>query len=166
MVRFAIPVILLLAVACTEAPLEAEQESENAALVDRVREANDAEPPLEQVVPETIGYLDMEANDLLGLACAYAPGTSMGARVIAREADAWMKIDGELIRFAADPGSRELPANSRTLYNGRTYSLRLAIEGVVTEGEVEHTTYEGTMWLYDRWDRVVYTGSGAVNCSA
>ncbi len=166
MVRFVIPVFLLLVAACGEAPLEAERESENAALAERVREANEAGPPAEQVVPETIGYPDMEANDLLGLACSYAPGTSMGVRVIARETDAWMKIDGELVRFAADPGSRELPANSRTLYNGRKYSLRLDIGEPVAEGEIEDATYEGTMWLYDRWDRVVYTGSGTANCGA
>ncbi|KLI63837.1 hypothetical protein [Aurantiacibacter marinus] len=166
MVRIAIPAILLITTACTEAPLEAEQESENAALAERVREANDAGPPIEQVVPETIGYPDMEANDLLGLACAYAPGTSMGVRVIARETDAWMKIDGELVRFAADPGSRELPAKSRTSYNGQKYSLRLDVGGTVAEGEIEATTYEGTMWLYDRWDRVIYTGSGTTNCGA
>jgi len=166
MVRIAIPALLLLATACDEAPLDAEQESENAALVERVREANDAGPPLDEVVPETIGYPDMEANDLLGQACSYAPGTSMGVRVIARETDAYMKIDGELVRFAADPGSRMLPANSRTLYNGLKYTLRLAIDDPPAEGEIEDTAYEGTMWLYDRWDRVVYTGTGSVNCGA
>lgn len=166
MVRFAFPALLMLTAACTEAPLEAEQESENAAMAERVREANNAGPPIEQVVPETIGYPEMEANDLLGLACSYAPGTSMGVRVIARESDAWMMIDGELLRFAADPGSRELPANSRTSYNGREYTLRLEIGDTVSEGEIEDTTYEGTIWLYDRYDRVVYTGSGPANCGA
>ncbi len=149
---------------CGEALSEGEQAAENAAMADQVREANQAGTPIEEVVPETISYPDMEANDLLGLACAYAPGTSLAVRVIAREADAYMKIDGEMVRFAADPGSRELPANTRTLYNGREYSLRLAIEEVLAEGEIENTTYEGTMWLYDRQDRVVYTGTGTANC--
>ena len=166
MFRLALPAMLLLTTACEYEPSEAELESENAALADRVREANDAGPPPVDVVPETITYADMEVNDLLGLACSYAPGTSMGARVIARETDAYMKINGEMVRFAADPGSRELPAKTRTLYNGRQYSLRLAIEGAVAEGESEGTTYEGTMWLYDRWDRVAYTGTGTVNCGA
>ncbi len=164
MLRIAISTVILLTAACGEAPLDAEQESYDAAVVERVREANDAEPPLAEVVPETIGYPDMEANDLLGLACSYAPGTSMGVRVIARETDAYMKIDGELMRFAADPGSRELPANSRTLYNSRQYALRLAIDDIVAEGEIEDTSYEGTLWLYDRWDRVVYTGTGTAVC--
>lgn len=157
---------LLMLSACADDLSADEQAAQDAAIADRVREANDAGPPVEEVVPEAISYADMEANDLLGQACSYAPGTSMGVRVVAREADAYMMIDGELVRFAADPGSRELPANSRTLYNGREYALRLAIDDLIAEGEIESATYEGTIWLYDRLDRVVYTGSGPVNCGA
>ncbi|MBH5322579.1 hypothetical protein [Aurantiacibacter sediminis] len=149
---------------CGNAPSEDQRAAEDAAIADRVREANETGPPIEEVVPETISYPDMETNDLLGQGCAYAPGTSMGVRVIARETDAYLKIDGEMVRFAADPGSRELPSNTRSLYNGRTHSLRLAVGEVAQEGEIEDTTFEGTMWLYDRWDRVVYTGTGTANC--
>ncbi|QZH74776.1 MAG: hypothetical protein JY451_14130 [Erythrobacter sp.] len=156
----------LLLAGCGETVSEEEERARNEAIAERVREANATASPLEEILPEVIGYSDMEANDLLGLSCSYAPGTSMGVRAIARETDAYMKIDGEMVRFAADPGSRELPAKSRTLYNGREYSLRLAVEDVVAEGEIEDTTYEGTMWLYDRFDRVVYTGSGTANCGA
>lgn len=164
MVRFAVPALCFLIAACGDASMQTDEESENAALVDRVRDANDTPPPLEEIVPETISYYDMEANDLLGLACAYAPGTSLGVRVIARETDAFMKFGGAMVRFAADPGSRELPGASRSLYNGQEYSLRLSVGETVAEGEIEDTTYEGTMWLYDRWDRVVYTGTGTANC--
>lgn len=166
--RLAVTAAFVLLAGCGEEMSETEQQAEDAAMVERVREANDAGPPVEEVVPETIGYPDMEANDLLGQICAYAPGTSMGVRVIARETDAWMKIDGEMIRFAADPGSRELPANTRTLYNGRKYTLRLSIDDPVSEGESGSgngsATSQGTMWLYDRFDRLVYTGSGTADC--
>ena len=154
--------------ACSGEVPAGEREAQDAAIAESVREANEAGPPLEEVVPETIALSDMEANDLLGLGCAYTPGTSMGVRVIARETDAYMMIEGELARFAADPGSRELPAKSRTLYNGREYSLRLAIDGGDGESddEGEGAGDEGTIWLYDRLDRLVYTGSGAVDCGA
>lgn len=155
--------------ACGEELSEAEREQEDRALVERVREANDSAPPLQEVVPEPLLYPDIEANDLFGLACSYAPGTSMGARVIAREADAFVKIEGEVIRFAADPGSRELPGQTRSLYNGRAYSLRLDIEDK-EPGEAQEggglSLYEGTVYLRDRFDRVVYQGTGAVDCGA
>lgn len=154
--------------ACGDEVSPEQQAADNRVLSDLVREANDNPPPLDEVVPEPILYDDIEANDLYGLSCAYAPGTSMGARVIAREVDAFMKIDGELVRFAADPGSRELPANSRTLYNGRTYSLRLEIAEEPNEASLDGgvQSFEGTMWLRDRFDRVIYTGSGTVQCGA
>ena len=148
--------------ACDDGSTPPERTAESEAIAERVRAVNDAPPPMVEIVPETIGYPDMEANDLLGAGCAYAPGTSMGARVIARETDAYMKIDGEMVRFSADPGSRELPAKTRTLYNARSYSLRLAIES----GEGESAGSEGTMWLYDSYDRLVYTGTGTAECNA
>ncbi len=164
-----LPLIVCLAAAlasCGDELSSAEQAELDRDVVERVREVNEAAPPLVEIVPEPILYPDMEANDLFGLACSYAPGTSMGARVIAREADAFVKVDGQVLRFAADPGSRELPAKSRTLYNGREYSLRLDVADKQVDPDVDATSSEGTVWLRDRWDRVVYQGTGAVNCGA
>ncbi|WP_338244816.1 hypothetical protein [Aurantiacibacter hainanensis] len=148
---------------------ESERAEQDRAVVERVRNANETAPPLVELVPEPILYPDLEAHDLLGQVCSYAPGTSMGARVIARETDAYMKIDGDMLRFAADPGSRELPAKTRSFYNGREYSLRLEIDDEVPSedaGEDGSRFSAGTVWLRDRWDRVVYQGTGAVDCGA
>lgn len=153
-------------VSCGDNISDAERAEQDRALAERVREANDTAPPLVEIVPEPILYPDIEANDLFGLACSYAPGTSMGARVIAREADAFIKVDGEMLRFAADPGSRELPAKTRSFYNGREYSMRLDIGNKQAAGEDAPALMEGTVWLRDRWDRVIYQGTGAVECGA
>ena len=88
--------------------------------------------------------------------------------MVSREADAFVMIEGEIHRLAADPGSRELPMRTRTLYSGKEYSLRLAIEG---EGGGEPETagiadYEGTVTLRDRYGRVVYEGTGLAQCKA
>ena len=128
-----------------------------------VQAANEAEPPLRQVTPDPISTDDIERFDLLGEACSYAPGTSLGARVLAREADAFLKIDGEVVRLAADPGSRELPMRSRSLYSGKDYALRLQIE---SNGEPanEAGAYEGTVTLRDAYGRVIYEGTGPADC--
>src|SRR5690606_29024633 len=115
--------------------------------------------PLKEVTPEPLLNPDIERNDLLGPACNYAPGTSLGTRVIAREADAFMKVDGEVIRFAADPGARALPLRTRSLYNGREYSLRLQIANGGEGGD-----YTGQVTLRDSHGRVVYEGEGPVQC--
>lgn len=164
--------------ACGKELSEAEQRAHNEAVVNEIRAANDMPPPLDDIVPEAITQTEIEANDLLGMACSYAPGTSGAVRLIARESDAVVKINGQLVRFAADPGSRALPANTRTLYNGTEYVLRLSLEDApVTREATEEDlpsaiedsgtqSYEGTMWLYDRWDRIVYTGTGATRCES
>lgn len=157
----------LLACACSSQS-DTENEAENQRVVEAVRLANNTAPGIVEVTPEPILYPDIERWDLYGQSCAYAPGTSLGARVIAREGDAFMKIEGELVRFASDAGSRELPMRTRSLYAGREYSLRLEIadEGKETSVKTGPGMYEGTIWLRDRWDRVVYQGTGTVSCSA
>ena len=165
--RHYIAALTLAAIACSAEP-EVVSDADQQRLVESVRLANDAKPSIVEVTPEPLLQPDIERWDLYGQACAYAPGTSLGARVIAREGDAFMKIDGELVRFASDSGSRELPMRTYSLYNGRAYSLRLEIadEGEEISVKSGPGNYEGTIWLRDRWDRVVYQGSGTVSCAS
>ncbi|GAA0278665.1 hypothetical protein GCM10009127_19590 [Alteraurantiacibacter aestuarii] len=151
-------------VACGHETSVEQQDMLDQQAVEMVEQANNVSPPLEEVTPEPILYPDIERYDIYGASCAYAPGTSLGARVIARQADAFMKVDGEILRFAADPGARELPYGTRSLYNGREYSLRLEIAGGGDVSGEETVDYEGTISLRDRWDRVVYRGSGTAQC--
>lgn len=157
-------IAVLLLAGCGSEPTPEEQEQADSRDVAMVVEANDAMPPLKQVTPEPILLPDIERYDLYGEACNYAPGTSLGTRVVAREADAFVKIDGEIHRLAADPGSRELPMHTRTLYSGKEYSLRLAIDDQgEAEGEVP-ANLEGSVSVRDRFGRVVYEGTGLAQC--
>jgi hypothetical protein len=166
---------LLLAGCADEIPPEeqAQADEHDIALVEQ---ANRAMPPLVPVTPEPILLPDIERYDLLGEACSYAPGTSLGARVIAREADAFMKIDGEIERFAADPGARELPSHTRSVYNSKNYALRLTLRDAAAEPSeqaeagmdavsvAERGNYEGSVTLRDAYGRVVYEGIGLAQC--
>lgn len=160
----AIVVLAFVCVACSPEVSVEEQNMLDQQAIAMVEEANDVAPPQEEITPEPILYPDIERHDIYGASCAYAPGTSLGARVIARPADAFMKIDGEIMRFAADPGARELPLETRSLYNGREHSLRLEIAGEGAKSGAQTLEYEGTISLRDRWDRVIYNGSGTVQC--
>jgi hypothetical protein len=162
MVPALLPVLLA---ACGEELSPAEQELRDAQAVAMVERANSIQPPLMEVVPETIEAEDVERYDIKGASCSYAPGTSLGVRVVARQADAFMKVDGEVIRFAADPGARALPQETRSLYNGRAFSLRLELPEDAMARE-SGALMEGTISLRDRWDRVVYSGSGQAICSS
>ena len=159
---------LLVLTGCDNEPTPEEQALSDARDVAMVEEANDVTPPLELVTPDPILFPDIERYDLLGEACNYAPGTSLATRVVSRESDAFLKIRGEVHRLAADPGSRELPQHTRTLYSGKEYALRLSISNQA-EGDTDsdgQTNYEGTVQLRDRYGRVVYEGTGLVQCKA
>ena len=158
--RIAACLALLPLAGCGEGPPKLSDEEAIAA----VEAANGALPPAEEVVPEAILYPDIERNEIYGAACSYAPGTSLGARVIARPVDAFMKIDGDIVRLAADPGASELPLGTRSLYTGRAYTLNLSIAGEGEETMSETTLYEGTITLRDMHGRVVYTGTGTASC--
>ena len=138
--------------------------AENQHEIAQVKAANSALPPVQEVIPEPITDADIQRYDLLGQSCAYAPGTSLGTLVIAREADAFAKIAGEVERFAADPGSRALPQRSRSLYNSKNYSLRLGITGSPSQTENRQADYEGTVELRDPHGRLLYSGTGLARC--
>jgi len=157
---------LALLAGCDTGPSEDEQAAADARDVAMVEAANDVKPPLKEVTPDPIMLSDIEQFDLFGEACNYAPGTSFGTRVIARASDAFLKVDGEVVRLAADPGSRELPVHSRTLYSGKEYSLRLALSGDGSNTPTEPGKYEGSVTLRDQYGRVVYEGTGYAECKS
>lgn len=172
--------VALLLAGCDDGISPEEQAAADQRDVALVEAANKAPPPVQLVAPEPILLPDIERYDMLGEACSYAPGTSLGARVIAREADAFMKIDGEIQRFAADPGARALPMRTRSVYNSKDYSLVLAIRDPGVEAAEESSpqdpaageasvaavegNYEGSVTLRDAHGRVVYEGIGLAQC--
>ncbi|HYD24349.1 MAG TPA: hypothetical protein VEB68_06105 [Croceibacterium sp.] len=155
----------LLLAGCGDEPTPEEQALADERDIALVEKANDTMPPLIQVTPEPLLLPDIERYDIYGEACNYAPGTSLGTRVIAREADAFMKISGEVVRFAADPGARALPMRTRSLYNGREYSLRLRIDADGEQADGPRSNYEGSVTLFDAHGRVVYEGTGLAQCA-
>jgi len=158
--------VLTLVAACGPDPTPEEQALADARDIAMVEAANEVMPPLKEVTPDPILYPDIERFDLFGEACNYAPGTSLATRVVARPSDAFLKIEGSVHRLAADPGSRALPQNTRTLYSGKEYALRLEINGAGEAAAGGATDYEGSVTLRDEFGRVIYEGTGLVRCAA
>jgi hypothetical protein len=161
--------VLVLAAACAACSGDTAPEDQIAEeqAIEAVKEVNEMAPPMEELKPEAILYPDMERYDMFGAACSYAPGTSMGARVVARESDAFIKLDGDVLRFAADSGSRNMPMGTRSVYDGREYSLRLEVteeEQGTAGADPETSYYDGKVEIRDAWDRLVYSGTGTVQC--
>jgi hypothetical protein len=161
--RLLILLSVTLLAACGDEPTPEEQGAEAARKMALVEKGNSALPPAEQVLPEPILYPDIERHSLAGSACNFAPGTSFATRVIAKPLDAYVKIGGEIVRFAADSGGLQLPLGTWSRYLSGTHELRLQLaeEGESVEGEGE---YHGTVTLLDEHGRIVYEGSGLARC--
>lgn len=152
----------LFVVGCTDPLSEAEREDAVAEV-----EANQ-QPPVEQFEPEPIRYREIEKYDLFGAGCSFAPdGGGLGAVAIAMADEGYIIRDGDLLRFAADAGSRELPYLARSKYTGLEYSFILDLDEAGGEQSgMETTDYRGSLVVRDAGDRVVYEADGLVQCGA
>ena len=160
--RIAIPVALLALAACSAEPSEEERQAAVAEV-----EANQAPAP-ETLALEGIGYPDIEKNDLYGAGCSFAPdGGGLGAVAIAMAEEGYLKRKGEILTFAADSGSRELPYLARSKYDGKAYSFSLAIdEASGAPSGMETSDYSGELTVEDQYGGVVYQATGIVQCGA
>lgn len=160
--RLAIPLLILALAACSSEPTEEEIAADVAEV-----EANQ-EPPPEQFEPQAIVFADVEKNDLFGAGCNFMPdGSGEGSIAIAMAETGYMKRDGEILRFAADAGSAELPYLARRKYDGLVYSFALDIDekSGMPSGD-ETTDYSGSLTVVDGENREVYASTGIVQCGA
>ena len=160
--RIAIPLALLALAACSAEPSEEERQAAVAEV-----EANQTPAP-EELALEPIDYPDIEQNDLYGAGCNFAPDSGgMGAVAIAMAEEGYLKRKGEILTFAADSGSRELPYLARSKYDGKAYSFSLDIdEASEAPTGIETSDYSGELTVEDQYGGVVYQATGIVQCGA
>jgi hypothetical protein len=156
-------VSMVLLASCGDGMTDAEKQAEDEADVAFVNQLEAKDPPPEPILPQTIGYPDIERYKLYGASCAFADG-GIGAIVIALDNTAWIKLDGKMTRLAADVGGKNLPMGAWERYNGKEYSLQLTVgEGKAAASET--VNYPGTLSVYDAYKQLVYRSKGTVQCS-
>ena len=126
----------------------------------------DMESPEAAVVPQTITYNDIEANNLFGAGCAYSSGTSIAPIVLAMADEAVMKIDGRIHRFQIDPESEGTRLVSRSRYLAEDRVLFLTVEGEGTPAGEETMNYTGSVHLLDGAGAELFTTTGTVQCGS
>lgn len=156
------PVLL---VACTDGMTDEEKKAKDEADVAFVEGLEAKDPPPEPILPQAIGAPDMERYKLFGASCAFAPGDSIGAIVIAMDETAWLKLEGRMLRLAADNGGKSLPMGTWERYNGKEYTVRLALADGGQAAASETVNYRAKLSVLDPYDQLVYAADGTYQCS-
>lgn len=156
--------LLVGASACENEPSAAEMAARSEADVAMVREAQNRRPPLEELYPEPITRADIDRGDLFAASCTMQHPSGAHALALAFADNGYLKIDGELVRFAADKGSVSQPLDTWSKYDGREYSFSLRLDKAeAAEGHVVENL-PARMLVRDRFDRIVFDYSGTARC--
>lgn len=163
--RWTIIAVSLFLAACNQQMPEEEEAVRQQAVAEV--EANQKPPP-ERLEPQPIRYPDIENYELYGAGCSFVPDRGgLGAIAIAMAKEGYMIRNGELLIFAADMGSAELPYLARRKYDGRKYSFTLDLDEERGEASgMETRDYRGSLTVRDGDDNVVYRADGLTQCGA
>lgn len=143
-----------------------EQARRDAQDVAEVRAAQIA-PPV-PVTLQPIGFADIERQGMVGLGCSFlAENGGEDALAITMSDAAYAKRGGKVMRLAPDRGSAENPMGTQVKYDGREFSMELAM--LESEGEqigMETMGYDARLTLTDGRDRVLFRADGTAQCGA
>lgn len=159
------PLFLMIAGCGGDEPTAAEKRRMDDADVAAVKAAQ--VPPPTPVTPEKILYPDIERYDLFGAGCNFAPEGSMAAVALAQPSKGFMKIDGDLIAFAPDAGSGDLPLGTKGKYTSKAWSFVLDIGA--EEGEQagsETVNFPAHFVLRNDRDQIVFEANGVAQCGS
>lgn len=120
-----------------------------------VKQVNDATLAIQ---PQPILEQEIERLRFRSAGCVFSPGAGgHGAMALAMKEAAYMKVENELVRFAADSGSPEIRPGVRSRYFGTTNWFRLSF----TDGEGGAHLIVG-----DHADHIVFDAEGKVWCDS
>lgn len=160
--------LALLAAACAQdKPDPREQEARDLRDIAMVEAAQKVGPPREAVTPADILRADIEDNGLFGVSCSFVPAGQENPVALGMARAAYVKLDEQMRRFAADKGGPAMPFGTWAKYDGKEYTLRFEKGG--GEGKTlasEASEWPGRMTLSDPYDRVVYRSGGVFRCGS
>jgi hypothetical protein len=159
--------LALLLAACSSEPTPVEKATADARAVAEVEAIQKQKPPPQPLAPQAILFDDIQKHDLFGPGCAFAPGGSMGAVLLAQDKIGFLKLEDRIVSVASDPGSTRLPGGAWSRYVGKAFSLRLArTERQGSSPAAETLRWPARVTITDAHDQMVYDATGAVQCSS
>lgn len=123
-------------------------------------------PPAIELELQPIQYDDIVDNPAMeGPGCSFYPADSEDPFAILAEEVGFVKFEGSVKRFAPDAGSEEGSLGTRAKYDGRKYSLRIAIDESAREEGEGVWAAPASLGMADGWDRRVTGSEGRIACA-
>lgn len=131
-------------------------------------EAMHDRPPVQPISPERISYTDIEQNDLFGMGCGFAPEGRLAVMFLAQDNHGFLKLDGQIRALAPDKGSARLPMSAWSQYDGKEYTVAIAIDDGIEDPQegIRKAQYPGSLTIRDAHERIVFEKTGIVGCGA
>ena len=123
--------------------------------------------PAEELAPQPIGPDLVAEQGSGGEGCSFVPADGgTGPILVTRPDVAYMRLDGRMVRFAADKGSTRLPLDGWSKYVGKSQSLQLTFDNSGEGRGAAQAARSGDALLNvkDRHERTVYEAAGTVEC--
>lgn len=138
---------------------DAAEDARDIAMVERM-----SREPFKPILPKPIGAVDMARYGLDRAGCAFRKQNAQDPLFLAGSEEGFMRIAGDLNRYAAKTESAELPGGARATYVGLTSwveLVRLPDEGTGAGQD----RWPARLVIHDAQERVAFQADGVVSCS-
>ncbi|NCP17872.1 MAG: hypothetical protein GW855_01780 [Erythrobacter sp.] len=158
---------LLLLAGCSGEPANtAEQDRADAKAIAQVMAQQTPPPALLKLQPMLIEDITAH-NALSGPGCFFTPNGGEDPTVIVGPELGYVKYEGSVQRLANDPGSAQGPFDTHEKYDGREYTLRIAIDqSARDDADLGSWVAPATVVVLDGFDRTLVESRGRAGCGA
>ena len=137
---------------------KAAEDARDIAMVERM-----SREPLKPIIPAPITAIDVARYGLDRAGCAFRKHGQRDPLFLGGADDGFMRIDGDLRRYAAKQQSAQLPGGARTTYVGLSSWIDLArLPDAATGGDARH--WPARLIIHDSLERIAFMADGTVTC--
>lgn len=152
------PLVLLSACGREDPGKEAAEDAQDVAMVERM-----SREPFKPIIPRAITEIDVARYGLDKPGCAFRKPGEKDPIFIANADEGFMRIGGDLKRYAAKKESAQLPGNARTTYVGLASWVDM-VSLPDKAGGSDTTHWPAKLVLHDAQERVAFMSEGEVSC--
>ncbi len=152
------PFVLLSACGQEDPQREAVENAHDVAMVERM-----SKEPFKPIIPHAITEIDVARYGLDKPGCSFRKPGEKDPIFIANADEGFLRVAGDLKRYAAKVESAQLPGNARSTYVGLASWVDLVSLSDKSGGS-DTTHWPAKLILHDAQERVAFMSEGVVTC--